>query len=232
MKPRQFTTKGIVLTRTDYGEADRILTFLTDDHGKVRAIAKSVRKSTSKLAGSIEIFSVSEITLLQGRGELKTLISARLNKHFSNIVKDIERTNTAYEFMRLLSRATEDAAEPAYFTLLELGLEGLDDPNINPQLSSLWFNMQLLKLAGHTPNLRTDGDGSKLQAGKTYSIDLERMLFELSQKGNFSANHIKFLRVGFASRRPKVLQRVQEADVLAATCQPLIQTMLKYHVRA
>jgi DNA repair protein RecO (recombination protein O) len=50
---RQFRTQAIILNRTDYGEADRIISFLTPDHGKVKAIAKAVRKSKSKLAGGI-----------------------------------------------------------------------------------------------------------------------------------------------------------------------------------
>src|SRR3989338_4307269 len=116
---KRFVTKGIILSRTDYGEADRILTFLTNDHGKVRAIAKAVRKSKSKLAGGIELFSVSEITIVEGRGEVKTLISTRLVKHYGDIVKDLERTHQAYEFMSMLNKATEDAAEPAYFELLQ-----------------------------------------------------------------------------------------------------------------
>src|SRR5438105_13293621 len=111
MKPQQFSTTGIVLARTDYGEADRILTFLTPDHGKVKAIAKGVRKIKSKLAGGIELFSVSDISLVIGRGELNTLTSTRLIKHYGNIVKDLNHSNTGYEFMRLLDKNTEDQAE-------------------------------------------------------------------------------------------------------------------------
>lgn len=228
---RHIVAQGIVLRRTDFGEADRIIIFLTRDHGKIRAIAKSVRKSKSKLAGSIEIFSVSDITLVQGRGELKTLISARLDKHFGNIVKNIDRTNLAYEFMNMINRATEDEPEPAYFDLLREVFEALDDEEVEAPLVSLWFNMHLLKLAGHTPNLRTDATGSKLQAGKTYNIDFERMLFEPAEKGIFSANHIKFLRLGFSAKRPRILSRIQDVEKLAEATQSLVQTMLKSHVR-
>jgi len=50
---KRINTHGIVLARTDFGEADRILTFLTPDNGKVKAIAKGVRKQKSKMAGGI-----------------------------------------------------------------------------------------------------------------------------------------------------------------------------------
>ena len=230
-RSRQFVTKGIVLTRTDYGEADRILSFLTADHGKVRAIAKGVRKSKSKLAGGIELFSISDLTLIVGRSELNTLISSRLVRHYGNIVKDIERTQLAYELLRIINRATEDEPEAAYFKLLDQSLAALDDPALDTGLTQLWFEMQLLKLAGHIPNLHTGSTGTKLADSKTYNVNLEQMSFEPASRGSLSANHIKFLRLGFRSDRPQNIQRVKGAAKLAEACAPIIQTMLRTHVR-
>lgn len=233
MIQRQFTTKGIILSRTDFGEADRILTFLTPDHGKVKAIAKSVRKSQSKLAGGIELFSISDLTLIVGRGEINTLISSRLVCHYSNIVKDIGRTKLAYEFLKVINKATEDKPEEAYFKLLGGSLEALDELELAPDLTALWFDMQLLKLAGHMPNLHADSSGAKLTKAKSYSIDLEKMRFEPGpqKSGSFTANDIKFLRLGFRAGRPQTLHRINGADKIAAACAPLIQTMLKSHLR-
>jgi DNA repair protein RecO (recombination protein O) len=80
---KSLQTKAIVLSRTDYGEADRILTFLTPHEGKLRLMARGVRKAKSKVAGGIELFSTSDISFLRGRGEIGTLISARLRKYYS-----------------------------------------------------------------------------------------------------------------------------------------------------
>lgn len=228
---KRFVTRGIILNRTDYGEADRILSFLTSDHGKVKAIAKSVRKSKSKLAGGIELFCVSELTLIVGRGEVNTLISSRLVRHYGNIVKDIERTKAAYEVLRMINRATQDQPEPAYFKLLDHTLAALDDPTLDQELSRLWFNMQLLKLAGHMPNLRSDLAGAKLAVSKYYSVNLDQMRFEPAKSGSFNAKHIKFLRLGFGAAKPRILQRVEGAGELVSTCAPLIETMLRSHVR-
>jgi DNA repair protein RecO (recombination protein O) len=114
-------TQGIILTRTDFGEADRILHFLTPDRGKVSGIAKGVRKSKSKLAGGIELFSISELSFIVGKSDIYTIISARLVKHFDNIVKELDRTSTTYEAIRMLNKATEDSPEPAYFNILQSG---------------------------------------------------------------------------------------------------------------
>ena len=64
----RINTQAIVLRRTDFGEADRIINFLTPDRGKISGLARGVRKQKSKLAGGIELFSVSDITYLVGRG--------------------------------------------------------------------------------------------------------------------------------------------------------------------
>ncbi|MEX1995295.1 MAG: DNA repair protein RecO, partial [Candidatus Saccharimonadales bacterium] len=227
-KLKQFTTTGIVLARTDYGEADRILTFLTAYHGKVKAIAKGVRKSKSKLAGGIELFSVSELTLIVGRGEINTLISTRLVKYYGNIVKDIERTNAGYEIIKLVNKNTEDGAEGSYFHLLEEAFKALDDTELDFKLTKLWFDMQLLKLAGHIPDLQTDAAGVRLAASDTYDfhIDEMRLVPQAAEQGALNTNHIKFMRLGFSASRPQVLGRIQGAEGLTGLVQPLVQSML------
>jgi DNA repair protein RecO (recombination protein O) len=230
---KTIVTKGVVLTRTDYGEADRILHFLTPDHGKISSIAKGVRKSKSKLAGGIELFSVSELSFIVGKSEIYTIISARLDKHFDNIVKDLDRTNAGYDFIRLINKATEDNPEPAYFKLIADGFEALDDINLSPKITSLWFKMHLIKLAGHSPNLKTDCNGDKLSEREHYKFDFDKMCFDLSKAGQgvFSANHIKFMRLGFAASNPQILQKVQEAHKLEPQLEPLVLTTLQTFVR-
>jgi len=234
MNSKQFTTEGIVLSRTDYNEADRILTFLTPDHGKVRAIAKAVRKTKSKLAGGIELFSISELTFVVGRGEIHTLISSRLGKHYAKITKDLDRTNAGYELIKQTAKATEDAPEPAYFDLLKAGFEALDNNDIGLELIKAWFGAQLLKQAGHTPNLHTDVNGEKLQAKQKYEFNFDSMAFQHSQvaRDAFGADQIKFLRLLFSGNKLEVLQKIQKSDRLARQVQPIIGSMLQLFIRS
>lgn len=226
---KRFTTQGIVLARTDYGEADRILTFLTPDNGKIKAIAKGVRQQKSKLAGGIELFSISDLSLIIGKSEINTLISSRLVKHFGNIVKNLERTNLAYEFIKITNKATEDNPEAAYFNLLNQALKSLDDDSIDLKLVEVWFYAQLLKLAGHSPNLRTQKNDDKLQSGQKYDFNFESMSFEPGQE--FNADQIKFLRLIFSQNQPSLLQKIQTSDKLAAQTKNLVNSMLKDFVR-
>jgi DNA repair protein RecO len=228
---RQLRTRGIILARTNYGEADRILTFLTPDHGKLKAIAKGVRKSKSKLAGGIELFSISDISFIPGRKEISTLVSTRLIKHYGNIVKDLDRTNCGYELIKRINKATEEVPEAAYFYLMQEAFEALDDSDIDYDLINMWFNMQLLRIAGHTPNLRTNTHDQKLTTNQTYSFDFERMQFAPDEQGVFSVDHIKFLRLGFSPNKPTVLKRVLQSAGLVKMLQPVVQSMLGTYIR-
>lgn len=67
--PSDLRTRAIVLRRTNYGESDRILNLLTPE-GKVAVLAKGVRKEKSRLAGGIELFSISDVVIHQGRSNL------------------------------------------------------------------------------------------------------------------------------------------------------------------
>jgi len=224
---RQFRTQAIILNRTDYGEADRILTFLTPDHGKVKAIAKGVRKQKSKLAGGIELFSVSDLSFIVGKSEINTLRSSRLIRHYGNIVKDLNRTDTAYRLIKLLDKATEDSTEEAYFNLLQKAFSALDDERTGYQLTELWFGVQLLRLAGRAPNLKTDSAGCKLQKGKRYNFDYDKFCFVLAARGDFDSNQILFLRLAFQPGTARTLQRVMGADEFAKRTQALVAELVR-----
>lgn len=228
---RQFRTTAIILSRINYGEADRIIGFLTPDHGKVKAIAKGVRKSKSKLAGGIELFSVSDVSFIPGRKEISTVVSTRLIKHYGKIVEDLNRTNTGYALIKRLDKATEDSPEADYFYLLENAFEALNDPALDLALVELWFNMQLLRLAGHAPDLRTDTAGQRLQPDHKYRFDTDRMRCAPSDRGEFVTDHIKFLRLGFSPNTAQALSRVKGAGQLISDLQPIVQSMLSAHIR-
>lgn len=227
----QVATKGIVLARTDFQEADRILTILTPDHGKARVMAKGVRRQKSKLAGGIELFSVSEITLLPTRGELQTLVSSRLITHYGNIVKDITRTMLAYEILKRINRVTEDEPGEEYFMLLAATLKGLDDLGIDVALVELWFLVQLLAITGHTPNMKIDTDGQRLSAEEAYIFDFDEMSFRQQNSGPYDANHIKLLRLAYATDEPGVLKQIKNAEATTASALKLVANMLQLSVR-
>ncbi len=220
---KQQVTDAIVLRRVNYGEADRIVTFLTPNAGKLALVARGVRRPKSKLAGGIELLSISSVTYAGGRSGLGTLVSARLEKHFSKILTDLPRVQLGYELLQTMDKITEDQPEPEYFTLLATALAALDVTTIPLPLVRVWFTAQLLKLAGLTPNLVTDTEGQRLDAAQTYNFDYDNVCFTAG--GEFSSSHIKVLRLLFSDTSPGVIGKVQGIEQLAGDVSPLV-TML------
>jgi DNA repair protein RecO len=229
VNPQQ-ATQAIVLARTDYGEADRIVTLITPEAGKLRLIAKGVRKIKSKLAGGIELFSVADITYLKGRGEVGTLVSARLRTHYGHIVQDINRTMLGYELIKHMARSTEDEPEPHYFHLLEQSFAALDDSTLPIDLVRLWFSAQLLRLSGHTPNLQTEMNGTKLEVGKTYEFSFDDSSFMARPEGPYDADAIKFLRLLFAGNQPAALVNIEGFGTLVERVSPLVNFMSQQYI--
>ena len=130
--------RAIVLRRTDYGEADRVVQLLTTK-GRRSVIAKGVRREKSKLAGGIELFAISDVVIRQGKGELGLLTSARMVAFYRHILEDYERMQFAYNVLKLVAQASEAIDEPAWFTLTAEVLEHLDKIAVDRKLIETWF---------------------------------------------------------------------------------------------
>lgn len=200
-------TKAIVLGRTNYGEADRIVHLLTPDHGVVGAIAKGVRREKSKLAGGIELLAVSDVTLHKGRGSLWLVTAARLETFYGEILRDYDRLQFAYYVLKDVSKAAEMVPEPEFYELLRTTLWSLNVPAIQLAMTTLWYRLQMAILLGVGLNLATDASGDALQGEATYRFDVGEMAFVRDERGNVGADCIKLLRVASANS-PQVLAKI------------------------
>ena len=187
--------KAIVLRRTNYQEADRILDLVTP-LGKRSVIARGVRKEKSRLAGSVELLCESEIVLTKSnKSSLAILTSARLIRFYGNILKSYDRMTFAYDTLKNIGKAVNQIEEPEWYDLLSQVLSGLDDLKIDLRLIRVWFLLQYQKLLGNELNMLYDVNGEKLEKTKKYTYDyLERGLRE-DIGGKIDGNVIKFLRV-------------------------------------
>lgn len=219
-----FRTEAIILRRTNYGEADRILTLLTPERGKLSAIAKSVRKSKSKLAGGLELFATSDITITEGRSELGLITSARLVHFYGNILHDYDRLQLGYELTRLINRITETVTEPEFYMLLRDGFAYLDELAIDYRLVELWFRLQFATLLGRGLNLSIDGSGARLKVESAYMFDFQEMAFSEKPTGSFTAEHIKLLRLATV-KTPAILKHVGGIEGIVDDCLQLVRAL-------
>lgn len=185
---------GIILSRTDYGERDRIITVLTKNHGKLNALAKGTRSPKSKLAGGIELFALNHLVFVKGKSDLLTLTSSRMEKYFSFIISDLDRTMVGYRAFKNINKIAPEGSGADYFqTLLNL-LGALNDKEIPLAQIKIWFDMKLLNFIGVSPNIKTLKNGTPLEGSKHFVYDFENQCFEVSADGPYSSDHIKILR--------------------------------------
>lgn len=222
-------TNGIVLNRINFGEADRILTIITPDYGKLRLMAKGVRKVKSKLAGGIELFSISNISFIQGRRDIGTLVSTRLVTHYGSIVTDIDRTQAGYNALQLIDKVTEEESEPDYYQVLLRTLATLNNTDLSIVLAESWLFMQVLKLGGHTPNLQTDTKGAKLEPNTSYQFNFEAQAFFVSEHGMYSDRHIKLMRL-LLDEVPAKIAVVGGADQILEDLEGLLKALVRQSI--
>ena len=150
--PRRYTTDAIVLSRFDLGEADRVLTLITPGIGKLKAIAKGVRRPTSRLGGSLEPFAELTVALARGR-TFDVVTQVSVGHAWLNLRDLLESAATAWYLAELADRSLEErhAAEPLY-ALLRRAYELLD-AGMAPGRVARWYEMHLLDELGQRPEV-------------------------------------------------------------------------------
>jgi DNA repair protein RecO (recombination protein O) len=152
-RSRLYRTQAVVLKRMDLGEADRIVTLFSRDEGKIRAVAKGVRRTTSRSAGHLEPFTLSDVLFAVGR-ELDVISQADTLEAFRNLRENLELTTHAYYLAEVVDLLTADRIEnAAVFDTLVDGLHNLDNA-VDVKLVLIAFQLRLLDALGYRPELR------------------------------------------------------------------------------
>lgn len=150
--PRRYVTDAIVLSRFDYGEADRILTLLTPGGGKLKAIAKGIRRPTSRIGGSLEPFAELQVALARGR-TFDVVTQVSVGHAWLNLRDSLEGAATAWYLAELAERSIEERHEAeAVYTMLKRGYELLD-AGMAPGRVARWYEMRLADEMGVRPEV-------------------------------------------------------------------------------
>jgi DNA repair protein RecO (recombination protein O) len=226
--PQSKYSLGIILSRTNYAESDKIVTILTKDFGKVRAIAKGSRKEKSKLAAGIELFTVSQIGFVPGRKDLATVISTRIVDHYGSFLGDLEKVNFAFECLKVVNRITDDIVDESFFILVKTLLESLNDSGVGLDLVKLWWVVRLAMLTGHNINFKISTAGGQFEEGGRYLFDRSRGGFVADNEGSLTPEHIKMVRFT-ATHNPKALVNIVRGTALAEDLNVLLNGFVEYH---
>ncbi len=151
MRERVYRTEAVILRRNDFAEADRLL-LLATPAGKRRVVAKGIRKTTSRIAGHVELFTHATLLLAIGRN-LDIITQSDVIDPYSRLRSDIARLSCAYYAAELYDKFTQDGDESRpLFQLLVDAFHALDQSE-NPDLVLRSYELSLLQIVGYRPHL-------------------------------------------------------------------------------
>jgi DNA repair protein RecO (recombination protein O) len=148
-----YKEQGIVLRSVKLGEADKIVTILTQGAGKIRGVAKGIRKTHSKFGARLEPFTHVSLMLYQGRN-LDTVTQAEIISPFLALRRDLSLITAGETMLEAVDRVAEEHERNVrLFLLLLSGLRALEDQPGDAAAVAESFLLKLLSLSGFHPSL-------------------------------------------------------------------------------
>lgn len=182
----EYKYTGIILNKQEVGETDRIYTIYTLEGGKIRSLAKGVRKSQAKLAASLENITLADITIIKSRG-IGKITGSIVENNFSSLKQDCDALLETFSGLSSFEKLIDfESPDERVFLLLKEYLEAVDfcatDGNSEKQiLIRLGFSVKLLDALGWTMEVN-----ACVSCGKKLSEDF---LFFSSEQGGALCAH-------------------------------------------
>lgn len=232
-KPRTYQTEAVIIKKTKLGEADTILTLYTPEMGKIQGFAKSLRKTKSKLAGHLELFTHSLVSLARGHN-LDTITGSQTINSFLPLRNDLKLTSYALYVIELVHQFTVEHIEnrPLFQLVLDT-LQQLTEAD-NGELVLRYFEINLLQETGYRPQLqRCVVCHKSLQPVVNYfGSDAGGVLCPGCQPGQahtypISVNALKVLRL-LQSRDYQTVLRLKINPELSRELETIMRDYLRY----
>lgn len=169
------TTEGLIIKRINFGEADRVVTVLTDRYGKISTIARGVRKITSRRAGNIEVLNRVKLHLFKSIKNY-TLQEAESIETFSRLKENLTLSTTSFHILELVDRLVPEGQKNPHLYNLVISIFHILEKNPR-QIFIRGFEVKLLTLLGFWSinaikdlNVETKGLLEKLEHGNWEEI--------------------------------------------------------------
>ncbi len=228
-----YKTNAIVIGRVNFGEADRVVRFLTPEHGKLAAVAKGVRRIKSRFGGHLELFGEVELMLTKGRN-LDTITSARLIWYPNSIASNYDHLGLAFLIAKAVDRLTEpDHPAAALYAMVREAFGALD-AGAGGVLFELWFKLRLLETLGYRPELGSCMNCGQNSADCAYLFSAERGGIVCAADSRpldapISALQIKFWRL-LCDYPYVTISHIADAITLAKETLPLCDGFYEHHL--
>ena len=249
-EPRSYSIEAIILKHTDLGEADRILTIFTPYKGKYRAVAKGVRRPTSRKTGHLELLCRSRLQMALGRN-LDIVTQAQGIDAFPHVRSAIWYMTCGFYLAELLDRFIEDENRhtDVYQLLLETlrALESdarqnqsdeqdeIDRLHVRSQLLLRYFEINLLSFVGYTPvfgscahcntELQPVENGLNVTLGGVVCPNCSHLWSYA-----ISANALKVLRILQRAETWEQVPRLRLESRLLSLVETVMHDLLRHHL--
>jgi len=162
-----YTVEALILRTRDFGEADKVITLFSREEGKSQAVAKGVRKATSRLRGGVQPFSHTRLLLFRGKN-LDTVSQSETIDAYPRLHQDLTLLAAVSCLADLLEAALPEREAQAEIFQLALETIRLLDQG-DPELTLRFFELHLLDLLGYRPSFSACGQcGCPLEGGIFY----------------------------------------------------------------
>ncbi len=148
-----YRDEGIILRTHKLGEVDRILTILTKEHGQIRAVAKGVRKTSSRFGARLEPFMVADLQLYEGKNLDTVSQVEQLASYGAQIVADYPKYTAANAMVEAAERLTREFSNSQQYLLLLGGLRALSGSEHEGSQVLDSYLLRALSLSGWVPEL-------------------------------------------------------------------------------
>lgn len=230
---------GIILAKKNIGEADRLYVIYTKEAGKIQAKAVGVRKQNAKLAGSLENFTLADITVIKKNGTGK-ITSSIIENNFSNIKSNLDIIASAFETVGIFNELVKTGErDEKIFNLLKDYLEAANAASGKDKIEiiSLGFVFQLLDLLGYKIEVgRCANCGAELKSAPNFfsaeqgGIICQNCASGLKNVLPISVNAIKLARL-FLTNSLKSLAKLKTSEKEIGELKLISKTFLDWIVK-
>lgn len=207
-----YRERGVVLRTIKLGEADKIVTIATEGRGKVRAVAKGVRKTKSRFGARLEPLTHVSLQLYEGRGDLDTITQAETVEAFRGVREDLDRLTQATALLEAVDHLVQEKEENVRLLQMLLGALRTLDAGPAPMLVPAFF-WKLLSQAGFRPLLDECASCGSVEELRAFDLEVGGILCRGCASGA--------LRISPAGL--DLLRRILGGDLVAVLHEPASQ---------
>lgn len=152
---RKFNTNAIVLKSIKYRDSDKIFTLFTKDYGKISAIARGVRKISSRRSGNLDTLNFVDVSIHEDSRGFKNIEEVRTIESFKKVKSDLGKCAKAYYIVELVHKAVEEGDKVSgIFELLIKCLKALDKNGYSGDLFITYFEINLMEMLGYQMSVK------------------------------------------------------------------------------